>query len=470
MTEVCTRFAPSPTGMLHIGGVRTALYSWLWARKNKGKFVLRIEDSDLERSTDESIKVIIDGMNWLKLTYDVGPIFQTDRFARYKEVANMMLEKGLAYRCYCTKEELEAKRAKQLANKEKPMYDRTCRDKNIKDDSRPYVIRFKNPLEGTVAFNDLIHGMISFNNSELDDLIIMRADGSPTYNFAVVVDDWDMGITCVVRGDDHINNTPKQINILKALGAPIPSYAHVPMILGPDGTKLSKRHGSPDVLQYREQGYLPEAVLNYLVRLGWSHGDQEIFSLEEMTEFFDIHDVCKAASAMNPSKLLWLNQHYMATLPINEIAHAFLPHLAKHGIVIEDDNDLLISVISILRERCQTLEEMAQKSLIFFQNSDSFDEKVFKKHLSRDNVHILEKLKEEFEDLGTWIAPKIHEIIIKIATEENLKLGKVAQPLRVAVTGSDVSPPIDVTVELLGKERTVDGLSKAIGLVYNTET
>ena len=318
---VKTRFAPSPTGYLHIGGARTALFSWLYARRHGGTFVLRVEDTDLERSTPEAVAAILEGMNWLGLEYDEGPFYQTQRFDRYREVLQQLLREGRAYYCYCTREELEALRTEQMAHKLKPRYDGRHRDYQgpPREGVEP-VIRFKNPQQGEVVVEDLIRGNIVFQNTELDDLIIARADGTPTYNFCVVVDDMDMGVTHVIRGDDHINNTPRQINILKALNAPVPKYGHVPMILGPDGQKLSKRHGAASVMEYRDMGYLPEAVLNYLVRLGWSHGDQEIFSLDEMIDLFDLSGCNKAPSAINPSKLIWLNKHYLKTLAPSHVA------------------------------------------------------------------------------------------------------------------------------------------------------
>src|SRR5512143_3034880 len=308
-----TRFAPSPTGYLHIGGARTALFSWLYARRHGGTFILRIEDTDLERSTAESVNVILEGMTWLGLEYDEGPFFQTHRFDRYKEVIKQLLDDGKAYKCYCTKDELEAMREEQMANKQKPRYDGRCRHRTEPREGHEYVVRFRNPEEGQTIVDDRVRGRVVFSNSELDDLIIARSDGSPTYNFVVVVDDMDMKITHVIRGDDHLNNTPRQINILKALGYEPPRYAHVPMILGSDGARLSKRHGAVSVMQYRDDGFLPEALLNYLVRLGWSNGDQEIFSIDEMIRLFDVSNVHTSAAAFNPEKLLWLNQHYLKT-------------------------------------------------------------------------------------------------------------------------------------------------------------
>src|SRR5579871_3460000 len=369
---VVTRFAPSPTGLLHVGGVRTALFSWLYARRMKGKFVLRVEDTDRERSTDQAVAVILEGMDWLGLKADEGPYYQTQRFDRYREVIAGMLAAGTAYHCYCTKEELDALREGQMARKEKPRYTGICRDGRAPRPGVNPVVRFKNPLEGAVVVEDLVHGAVTFQNAELDDLIIARSDGTPTYNFCVVVDDMDMGVTHVIRGDDHLNNTPRQMNMLRALGATPPVYAHVPMILGPDGAKLSKRHGAVSVLQYQEEGFLPDALLNYLVRLGWSHGDQEIFSREEMIAAFDIHDVNKAASAFNPEKLLWLNQQHMMRAPPESLVPHLRAQLARLGLP-GDDERLLMGVILAQRERCKTLKEMAVNSRFFFVEEVELD-------------------------------------------------------------------------------------------------
>src|SRR3954470_19803508 len=359
--SIRTRFAPSPTGLLHIGGVRTALFSWLYARRHGGKFILRIEDTDRERSTEAATQVILDGMQWLGLNHDEGPFYQTQRMDRYREVLAQFLQAGHAYRCYCTKEELEEMRNKQTAAKQNPRYDGTCRHRTQPRAGVDPVVRFKNPLDGNVIVEDVIHGNVAFDNGQLDDLIIARSDGTPTYNFCVVVDDMDMGVTHVIRGDDHLNNTPRQMNMLLALGAEPPVYAHVPMILGADGAKLSKRHGAVSVLQYREEGYLPDALLNYLVRLGWSHGDQEVFSLAEMQELFDIKDVNKSASAFNPEKLLWLNQQHMMRVSPESLVPHLKFQLAALGIVVEDDRKVA-AVAKAQQERAKTLKEMAQNS------------------------------------------------------------------------------------------------------------
>lgn len=459
--SIRTRFAPSPTGYLHIGGARTALFSWLYARKHGGTFVLRIEDTDLERSTAESVNAILEGMTWLGLEYDEGPFFQTQRFPRYREVIQQLLEEGKAYRCYCTKEELDAMREAQMARKEKPRYDGRCRHLKNPPTDKPFVVRFKNPLDGVVVVDDLIRGKVVFQNSELDDLIIARSDGTPTYNFTVVVDDYDMKITHVIRGDDHLNNTPRQINILRALGATPPMYAHVPMILGPDGQKLSKRHGAVSVMQYREEGYLPEALLNYLVRLGWSHGDQEIFSVEEMIRLFDIKDVNNSASQFNPSKLLWLNQHYIKESDPAHVAHHLSWHMGRLGIDPTTGPDL-VEVVKAQRERAKTLVEMANNSVYFYREFDAYDEKDAAKHLTADILGPLSDLRTRLEGLPEWTAAAIHQTVIDCAETHGLKLGKLAQPVRVAVTGAAVSPPIDVTLQLVGRERTLARIARAI--------
>ncbi|GMU70344.1 MAG: glutamate--tRNA ligase [Steroidobacteraceae bacterium] len=459
--SIVTRFAPSPTGLLHIGGVRTALFSWLQARRHGGRFILRVEDTDRERSTDEAVRVIVEGMHWLGLDADEGPYYQTQRFDRYKEVIGQMLTAGTAYHCYCSKEELEQMRAAQLARKEKPRYDGRCRDRQAPVPGVAPVVRFRNPQDGEVVVRDLVHGDIVFRNAELDDLIIARSDGTPTYNFCVVVDDADMGITHVIRGDDHINNTPRQMNMLLALGVTPPAYAHVPMILGPDGAKLSKRHGAVSVLQYEEDGYLPDALLNYLVRLGWSHGDQEIFTREEMIALFDIADVNKAASAFNPEKLLWLNQQHMMRAEPARIAPYLKPHLTRLGLPA-DDEGLIEGVILAQRERTKTLKEMAQASRFFFTDAIEFDAKAVAKHLTADARSLLGTLRERLAALASWEAAAIHATIEALATERGVGLGKVAQPVRVAVSGGTVSPPIDATLALLGRERTLVRLDGAI--------
>jgi glutamyl-tRNA synthetase len=462
---VVTRFAPSPTGLLHIGGVRTALFSWLYARHHGGKFILRIEDTDRERSTDDAVRVILEGMQWLGLDADEGPYYQTQRYDRYRAVLGQMLERGEAYRCYCTKAELAALREQQLARKEKPRYDGRCRERTEPRPGVEPVIRYKNPILGAVIVEDQVHGRVVFENAELDDLIIARSDGNPTYNFCVVVDDMDMGVTHVIRGDDHLNNTPRQMNMLRSLGAAPPIYAHVPMILGSDGAKLSKRHGAVSVLQYQEEGYLPDALLNYLVRLGWSHGDQEVFSREQMIAAFDIKDVNKAASAFNPDKLLWLNQQHMMRAPVSVLVPALSAQLAALGVAATDDR-VLEGVVNAQRERAKTLQEMAHNSLFFFRDFDAFDDKAAKKHLTVESAPLLQALLDGFNALGEWNAGAIHEVINAVALRQGLGLGRVAQPLRVAVAGGAVSPPIDMTVALLGPEKVRARIGRALSVAW----
>jgi glutamyl-tRNA synthetase len=456
---IVTRFAPSPTGLLHIGGVRTALFSWLEARHHGGRFILRIEDTDRERSTEEAVQVILDGMQWLGLNADEGPYYQTRRYDRYREVLAQFIAAGHAYPCYCSREELEAMRNQQLAAKQKPRYDGRCRHLTAAKPGVSPVIRFRNPEAGEVVVEDLVHGRTVFQNSELDDLIIQRSDGNPTYNFCVVVDDHDMGVTHVIRGDDHLNNTPRQMNMLTAMGAAVPAYAHVPMILGADGAKLSKRHGAVSVLQYQQEGYLPDALLNYLVRLGWSHGDQEVFSREEMIAAFDIRTVNKAASAFNGEKLLWLNQQHMMRAVPGVLAAALREQLAQIGLT-SDDQVLLEGVALAQRERCKTLKEMAAISRYFFEEPGAPDPKAAR-HLGPEGQPLLADVAAGLEALLDWRAEAIHALLAGIAERAAVGLGKVAQPLRVALTGGTVSPPIDQTVALLGREKVLQRLARA---------
>lgn len=460
-----TRFAPSPTGYLHIGGARTALYSWLHARKHGGSFVLRIEDTDQQRSTAESVNAILEGMAWLGLEYDEGPFNQTDRMERYQDIIQQLLDEGHAYYCYCSKERLDILRAKQMERKEKPRYDGYClqTDEPPPADVRP-VVRFKTPRDGTVIVEDLVRGRVAVNNSELDDLIIARSDGMPTYNLTVVVDDMDMGISHVIRGDDHLNNTPRQINILKALGAEPPIYAHVPMILGADGKRLSKRHGAVSVMQYHDEGFLPEALLNYLVRLGWSHGDQEIFSLDEMIELFDIGDINNSASVFNPDKLLWLNQHYIKESPPEHIAHHLSRHLGRLDIDPTQGPDL-VEVVLALRERAATLTEMAQMSEYFYRDFAEFDEAAAKKNLRPVAAQPLLKMREALAAVTRWEPLVLQQTIDDVAADLELKMAKVAQPLRVAVTGRGASPGIDVTLYLVGQFACLRRIEQALNYI-----
>ena len=457
---VRTRFAPSPTGMLHIGGVRTALFCWLYARRHGGTFILRIEDTDRERSTPEALAAILDGMQWLGLDHDEGPFYQAQRMDRYREVIDQFLREGKAYHCYCSREELDEMRAGQMARKEKPRYDGRCRHRGEPVQGGSPVVRFRNPEQGQVVVDDIVHGPITFDSAELDDLIIARSDGTPTYNFCVVVDDSDMRITHVIRGDDHINNTPRQIQMLRALGVEPPVYAHVPMILGPDGAKLSKRHGAVSVLQYRDEGFLPEGLLNYLGRLGWSHGDQEIFSLEEMTRLFDIGDVNKSASALNPDKMLWINQQHILRSTPEHLAQFLKPQFEALGLEV-DDMTKVAAVAKAQQERARTLKEMAANSVFFFRDVTEYDPKAAAKHLTGETAPMLADVRSRLTALGEWRAPAIHEAILAVAAERGAALGKVAQPVRVAVAGGTVSPPIDVTLEILGRAVTLARLERA---------
>ncbi|USQ13124.1 glutamate--tRNA ligase [Legionella lytica] len=458
---VRTRFAPSPTGFLHVGGVRTALFSWLYAKRHKGQFILRIEDTDRERSTQESVQAILDGMAWLGLDWDEGPFYQTDRYERYNQVAQQFLDEGKAYRCECSKERLEALREAQLAAKDKPRYDGHCRNKNLPLTDKPFVIRFKNPEEGTVSFTDEVYGEIHVDNKELDDLILVRSDGHPTYNFAVVIDDLDMNITHVIRGDDHVNNTPRQINLFRALNAPVPVFAHLPMILGDDGKRLSKRHGAVSVLQFKELGVLSHALLNYLVRLGWSHGDQEIFSLDEMISCFDLKSVSRGVSSFNYDKLYWLNQHYQKSDDPQEVAKALSWHFEQAGVDLSKGPDLK-ELVAIQAERCKSLVEMAEISMYFFTDSIEYDEDAVKKHLRTVVLEPLMALYERFKAVTEWQKDTLQECINDTCAQFDINMGKIAQPLRVAVTGSSMSPSIDVTLVLLGKDRALSRLEGAL--------
>jgi len=460
---VRTRFAPSPTGYLHVGGARTALFSWLYARKHGGQFILRIEDTDRERSTQESVDAILEGMEWLGLDYDEGPFYQTQSFDRYKEVVQTLINSGDAYHCDCSKQRLTELREQQMANKDKPRYDGCCRDKNLAASDNT-VVRFKNPLEGDVVIEDMVKGRVVINNRELDDLIIERTDGTPTYNLTVVVDDWDMKMTHIIRGDDHLNNTPRQINILNALGAELPIYAHVPMILGDDGKRLSKRHGAVSVMQYKEDGYLPEALANYLVRLSWSHGDQEIFSRDEMIELFDAVDINTSASAFNTEKLQWLNQHYITNKNSNEIAEQLQEYIETAGFTMDKGPDL-IDVLQVFQERCNTMVELAEEIRFLYEDFTDYNSKQAKKQFKAASLPILESLKQQYSELEDWSAEAIHHVVENTVNDLEIGFGKVGQPLRLAVTGHGKSPSIDVTLELLGKGKTLQRLGQAIDYI-----
>lgn len=469
---VKTRFAPSPTGYLHVGGARTALYSWLYAKSQGGEFVLRIEDTDLERSTQEAVDAILEGMTWLGLNWDEGPYFQTKHFDRYNEVVDKLLAEDKAYKCYASKELLDEVRAEQEANKEMPRYDADHpKIKAVNDAAKegdPCVIRFRNPKEGSVIFDDQIRGRIEISNSQMDDLIIRRTDGSPTYNFCVVVDDWDMGITHVVRGEDHINNTPRQINIYKALGAPVPVFAHCAMILGDDGAKLSKRHGAVSVMQYRDEGYLPEALNNYLVRLGWSHGDQEIFSREEMIQFFSLNAISKSASAFNTDKLLWLNNHYIKTSEPEYVAKHLEWHFEQQGIN-KDNGPALAEIVKLVGERCNTLVELAAQSRYFFEDFAEFDADAAKKHLRGVAKEPLALALSKLEALSDWTTENLHAVIAQVCEELEIGMGKIGMPLRVAVTGGGQSPSVDAVMQLIGKERVIARINMALAFIAERE-
>ncbi len=461
---VRTRFAPSPTGYLHVGGARTALFCYLQARATGGTFILRIEDTDLERSTPESVQAILDGMEWMGLDYDEGPFYQTDRFDRYAEVVQQLLDEGKAYHCYCSKERIEGIREEQMKAGLKPRYDGKCRAGAEPAEGVKPVVRFRNPADGNVVFDDLVRGRISISNDELDDLVIARPDGSPTYNFTVVVDDVDMEVSLVIRGDDHINNTPRQINIYKALGAELPGFAHVPMILGDDGARLSKRHGAVSVMQYRDDGYLPQALVNYLVRLGWSHGDQEIFSREEMIELFDIKDVNRKASAFNTDKLDWLNQHYMRELPAEEVAKHLAWQFEDQGID-PAAGPALEDLVSVQAERVKTLKEMAQQSRSFYEDYEEFEPGAAKKHLRPVAEAPLQAIAQKLAGLENWETEALDHAVRSTAEELEVGMGKIAQPLRVALTGTAISPSIDKTLWLTGRDRSLARIQKAIEFV-----
>jgi glutamyl-tRNA synthetase len=461
---VRTRFAPSPTGVLHLGSVRTALFCWLYARHHGGQFILRIEDTDKERSTRENVDAILEGLAWLSLDYDEGPYFQTERYDRYREVIEQWLAEGKAYHCYCTKEELDELREQQMASSGHVRYDGRCRDRTQPRAGVEPVVRFKNPLDGEVIVEDQVRGRVVFDNAQLDDLVIARPDGSPTYNFSVIIDDYDMNITHVIRGDDHLNNTPRQMNMLEALGAKPPVYAHLPMILGPDGAKLSKRHGAVDIREYEAQGYLPKAMLNYLVRLGWSHGDQEVFTVDEMIEFFDIRDVNQSASSFNPEKLLWINQQHIIATPAEELGVALEPYLKEAGLDPANGPDPA-QVAEGFHERAETLLHMAASARYCYEDFEAIDENSAKKHLRPVVLDPIKAVRKRFEALEHWGETAIHEAIEETAADFEINMGKLGQPLRVAVTGGPVSPPIDVTLRLIGKARTIARLDRAIEMI-----
>lgn len=457
---VRTRFAPSPTGFLHLGGARTALFSWAYARHFGGQFILRIEDTDVERSTPEAVQAILDAMKWLGLEYDEGPFYQMQRMDRYREVIAQMLENGTAYYCYASQEELEAMRERQRAAGEHPRYDGTWRPEPGKvlppvPEGRRPVIRFRNPAEGSVTWDDLVKGTITISNQELDDLIIARQDGTPTYNFCVVVDDWDMRITHVIRGDDHVNNTPRQINILKALGAPLPLYAHVPMILGDDGEKLSKRHGAVSVMEYPEQGFLPDAMLNYLARLGWSHGDDEIFSAKQFYEWFDFDHMSRSAAQFNPEKLKWLNNHYIRQTDNAKLAELIRPRMEGLGAQMEDAPDLP-EVVGLLKERAHTLHELADTAMLFYREPRP-DPALVQKHVGEASRLALQDFAKRCESVE-WDRAAVSAMTKEVLASHKLKMPQLAMPLRLVLTGELHTPSIDAVVVLFGRNRVLSRL------------
>ncbi|NOU00284.1 MAG: glutamate--tRNA ligase [Gallionella sp.] len=459
-----TRFAPSPTGYLHIGGARTALFSWAYARKMGGTFILRIEDTDVERSTPEAVQAILDGMQWLNLEYDEGPFYQMQRIDRYKTVLQQMLDEGKAYYCYTSTEELDALREAQRVRGEKPRYDGRWRPEQGKTLPTPPagikpVVRFKNPKHGVTVWDDLVKGKIIFDNDELDDLIIARGDGTPTYNFCVVVDDWDMGITHVIRGDDHVNNTPRQINILKALGATLPQYAHLSMILGDDGQKLSKRHGAVSVMQYADEGYLPEAVINYLARLGWSHGDDEIFTAEQFCKWFDLDHITPSAAQFNTEKLRWLNQHYIKQTDNTRLAELVKQHLAKRDVQVSD-SPKLEAVIALYKERVATLLEMADEAEVFYTEVKPAQE-LLDTHLTPDVIPALQELAAGFNEV-VWEAASIGALIKTVLAKYNLKMPKLAMPLRVILVGKTHTPSVDAVLALFTKRAVIERLKRYV--------
>ena len=458
---VVTRFAPSPTGYLHIGGARTALFSWAYAKRHQGQFILRIEDTDIERSTPEAVEAIMDGMTWLHLDFDEGPIYQTKRMAVYKQYIDQLIKEDKAYLCYSSKEELEVLRESQMKAGLKPKYDGKWRPepgkslpptpKNIQP-----VVRFKNPTSGVVSWHDLVKGEITIANEELDDLVIARGDGTPTYNFCVVIDDWEMKVTHVIRGDDHINNTPRQINLLKALNANIPAYAHLSMILGDDGQKLSKRHGAVSVMQYFDQGYLPEAILNYLARLGWSHGDDEIFSMTDFCQWFDLDHITSSSAQFNTEKLDWLNSHYIKTLPLDRISSAIEPYLKK-VVHTPIDQNLLIGAIDIHRERANHLTSLAGDIAYIFEVQKP-NQQDFEKHINAEALELIKSFQGSLNKID-WTKEAIHNVMNEVVTLHAIKFPKLAMPLRVLLTGIAQSPSIDAVMAILGRDETMKRLN-----------
>ena len=460
--KVRTRFAPSPTGYLHIGGVRTALFNWLYAKKNNGEYILRVEDTDKERSKDEYTQDILANLAWLNINSDIEPVFQSQRSKRYQQFIQQLLDEDKAYYCYCTKERLDSLRKQQMENKQKPRYDGRCREQtNVRDNSVKPVVRFKNPLEGTIKINDQVRGEVNVLNSELDDLILARSDGSPTYHLSVVADDIDLGVSHVIRGDDHLNNTPRQINIYLALQKPVPTYAHIPLIHGKDGKRLSKRHGAVSVIQYRKDGYLPDALLNYLVRLGWSYGDQEIFSIGEMIELFDLKDIQQSAATFDADKLNWVNQQHMKNINGGEIKPILLDYAKFIDYKFNNKPDLS-SVYDIQKERCKTLYEVLDESRYFYNEIGDYDLEGTKKYFTSEGIGILQAFNNNLQHLDCWKAENIKTSIREVSNSLGLKFGEVAPVLRLATTGKTVSPSIDVILELIGKSYSLKRINQAI--------
>jgi len=464
MSELRVRFAPSPTGYLHVGGARTALFNWLQARKEGGTFILRIEDTDVERSTKESVDAILEGMAWLGLEWNEGPFYQSDSFPLYKEYVQKLLDAGKAYRCYCSAEELDAKRNLAMQEGRKPKYDGTCRDRADHPEGQPCVIRFRAPHGGVTAFDDLIKGKITFPNEELDDLIIQRTDGTPTYNFCVVIDDATMRITTVIRGDDHVNNTPRQVQLYEALGFPVPQFAHVPMILGSDKARLSKRHGATSVIAYRDMGYLPEALINYLVRLGWSCGDDEIFSRDEMIQKFDISGVGRSASVFNTEKLNWLNAHYIKNSDPQRLADLLLPHLTKRDVITSGGPDMAL-VVKTLQQRAQTLEEMADRALFYYNAPTSYDEAALAKYNPEQMLAVFDAAIAKFTAVSSADEAAVEALLKEISIELGVKMGLVGQPIRIALSGSAQAPGLGEIIMALGLEETIRRIQKARAFV-----
>ena len=463
--SVVTRFAPSPTGKLHIGSVRTALFSWLYARRHNGEFLLRIEDTDRARSTKAATELIFESLAWLGMNYDREPLYQSERFEVYKARAAALVDAGKAYYCTCTKERLDELRAECIKRKIKPRYDNKCRDLGLApSEDTPATIRFRNPTDGTVTVDDMVQGPVEYQNSELDDLIILRTDGTPTYNFAVVVDEIEIGCTHVIRGDDHLNNTPRQINLFRTFGEPEPRFGHVPMILSPEGRKLSKRDDDVSILEWKSAGYLPDAVLNYLVRLGWSHGDQELFTVDEMMEFFDSEKIHRSPASLDPKKLLWINHQHMMKLSPSTGIELARPYFLERNIDI-DDSDRSCEIFAAQQSRSHTLVELVDKSEYFFSSFEQYDEKASKKHLTEVAAPLLVELRECLETLTEWTRASIHAEISAIVERQEIGFGAIAQPVRVALTGNTVSPGIDVTIELIGKNTTLQRLDAALSWI-----